>query len=206
MKVNKTNYQAQLDSIIQNLTVNNKKPRLLLHACCAPCASYCVEYLRNYFDVTILYYNPNIDSKEEYDKRASEIQVLAASFEPSIEYVICDYNNSNFLEYVKGYELCTEGGLRCERCFELRLSFAAKFAADKGYDYFASTLSISPLKNSDKLNMIGQKVAQIYSVSHLPNDFKKKGGYLRSVEISNTLGFYRQNYCGCIFSKKASNS
>lgn len=196
------NYQKQLDTLISQL--DGRTPRLLLHSCCAPCSSYCIEYLSQYFSITILYYNPNISPEEEFVKRAAEQQRLASemSLKNPVSVVVDDYDPNEFYSAVKGFEHIPEGGERCFICYRLRLERAAKYAAEHGFDYFCSTLSISPLKNAAKLNEIGAELSEIYEVSHLPSDFKKRGGYLRSTELSREYGLYRQNYCGCVFSKK----
>lgn len=197
----KPNYQRKLDELISSL---DGVPRLLLHSCCAPCSSYCLEYLSRYFAITVLYYNPNISPREEFLKRAEEQRRLISELpaENPVELVVDDYDPNEFFSAVKGLEDCKEGGERCFVCYRLRLERAARYAAVHGFDYFCSTLSISPLKNAQKLNEIGEELSEIYKVPNLPNDFKKKGGYLRSIELSREYGLYRQNYCGCVFSKK----
>ena len=198
----KINYSRKLDEIIASLGGNT--PRLLLHSCCGPCSSYCLEYLSQYFSVTVLYYNPNISPEEEYQKRVSEQQRLIESLpaKNKVTFVPDRYDPSEFYSAVKGYENVPEGGERCMRCYRLRLERAAEYAGENGFDYFCSTLSISPMKNCAALNRIGEELSEIYSVKHLPNDFKKHGGYLRSIELSREYGLYRQNYCGCVFSKR----
>ena len=201
----KINYQRKLDELINNLS---ETPKLLLHSCCAPCSSYCLEYLSRYFAITVLYYNPNISPREEFLKRAEEQRRLIAELPTKnpMELVVDDYDPNEFFSAVKGLEDCKEGGERCFVCYRLRLERAARYAAAHGFDYFCSTLSISPLKNAQKLNEIGEELSEIYKVPNLPNDFKKKGGYLRSIELSREYGLYRQNYCGCVFSKKEKKS
>ena len=196
--MNKRNYQAELEKIISGL--DGKKPKLFMHACCAPCASYCVAYLKDFFDITLFYYNPNITDFDEYQKRLFELEKFAQNF--SIKVVDGGYSTDEFFTTVKGLESEVEGGKRCFACYKLRLDKTARLAKENGYDYFCSTLSISPLKNSSKLNEIGEALSVVYGVKHLPNDFKKKGGYLRSVELSKEYGLYRQDYCGCVFSKR----
>lgn len=205
--INHINYQGELDALISSLERFEKTPRLLLHACCAPCSSYVLEYLSNYFDITVLYYNPNISPLEEFQKRAEELRRLVSKmeFKNPVNVIIDEYDHGEFLNAVKGLESAPEGGERCFVCYRLRLERAAKHASENGFDYFCSTLSISPLKNAAKLNEIGAELSQIYAVKNLPNDFKKKGGYLRSIELSREYNLYRQNYCGCTFSK-AQNS
>lgn len=195
------NYQRELDALISSL---NHIPKLLLHACCAPCSSYCLEYLSRYFEITVLYYNPNISLEEEFRKRSKEIKRLVSELpvKNPVSLEIDEYEPREFFEAVKGLENEPEGGERCFVCYRLRLERAAKYAAEHGFDYFCSTLSISPLKNAQKLNEIGEELSEIYKVKNLPNDFKKKGGYLRSIELSREYDLYRQNYCGCVFSKR----
>lgn len=195
------NYQRKLDEVLKSL---DGTPKLLLHSCCAPCSSYCLEYLSKYFEITVLYYNPNISPEEEFRKRAEEQRRLISELpvKNPVSLVIDDYDPSEFFNAVKGLENAPEGGERCFVCYHLRLERAARYAAEHGFDYFCSTLSISPLKNAQKLNEIGEELSEIYKIQNLPNDFKKKGGYLRSIELSREYGLYRQNYCGCVFSKK----
>lgn len=204
--MNKVNYQAELEKLIKQLPDRHR--RLFLHSCCAPCSSYCLEYLRKYFDVTVFYYNPNISFGEEYRHRVEELKRLveelnedAAGGNP-IELEEGPYEPERFFEAVKGMEDCPEGGERCFVCYELRLREAAKRAAEGGYDFFSTTLTISPLKNAQKLNEIGQRLGEEYGVACLPSDFKKKGGYQRSIELSREHELYRQDYCGCVFSKR----
>lgn len=195
------NYQKQLDAVISQL--GDTVPTLLLHSCCAPCSSYCLEYLSQYFSITVLYYNPNISPAEEFRKRAEEQRRLVSEmpFKNPVSVVIDDYDPQEFYSAVKGLEHIPEGGERCFACYRLRLERAAKYAAENGFEYFCSTLSISPLKNCEKLNETGETLSEIYSVKHLPSDFKKRNGYKRSIELSREYGLYRQNYCGCAFSK-----
>lgn len=192
------NYQKETDKIIQAL---DGRKKLLLHACCAPCSSYVVEYLKDYFDIAILFYNPNIYPKEEYELRLREEIKLAEHF--NVELICGDYYPQEFFDEVKGYENEPEGGERCLRCFRQRLLYTAKKAKELNFDYFTTSLTISPLKNVENLNRIGIEVGKQEGVEFLLSDFKKKGGYARSVELSNQLGFYRQNYCGCVYSKKS---
>ncbi len=196
------NYSKKLDALISSL--GEKTPRLLLHCCCAPCSSYCLEYLSGHFDITLFYYNPNISPEKEFEKRAAELTRLSEVFpaKNKIEVVIPEYDPAEFFDAVKGVETVPEGGERCFRCYRLRLLRAARYASEHEYDYFCSTLSISPWKNAAKLNEIGEELSGEYSVAHLPNDFKKKNGFKRSVELSEQYGLYRQDYCGCVFSKK----
>jgi epoxyqueuosine reductase len=199
------NYQKELDHILKQLPI--QKPALLLHSCCAPCSSYVLEYLQQYFRITVFYFNPNIGEETEYRRRAEEQNRLIQSMgkentaSGTIEFVSGRYEPEEFYRMVKGMEKEKEGGERCFLCYELRLEEAAKKAAEGKFDYFTTTLTISPLKNADKLNEIGQKLAKKYGVSFLPSDFKKKNGYLRSIELSKKYELYRQDYCGCIYSK-----
>ncbi len=195
----KVNYQKELEKTIKSF--NGEKKRLLLHSCCAPCSSYVLEYLKDFFDITVLYYNPNIYPHEEFYKRSEEQKMLCEKM-GGIEVFVLDADPGEFYDKVKGYENEKEGGERCFICYELRLRKAAEYAKKNGFDYFCTTLSISPLKNADKLNEIGVKIAEEYDIKYLLSDFKKKNGYKRSVELSNEYGLYRQNYCGCVFSKK----
>lgn len=192
-----------MDALIERCVHEGIAPKLLLHACCAPCSSYVLEYLSDYFHITILYYNPNITLPEEYAHRESEIERLIAEIPQKypIKLIRGDYNPQKFLDAVKGFEDEPEGGARCAVCFELRLREAAEYCKKLGADYFATTLTISPLKNAEKINSIGEKVAEEYGVNYLPSDFKKKNGYKRSIELSREYDLYRQNYCGCVFSK-----
>lgn len=204
MQMNRRNYQKELEKIIEENQSKSRVPRLLLHSCCAPCSSYVLEYLSDYFEITVFYYNPNISPAEEYEKRAAEQQHLIRELPAKhpIHLVVGAYEPERFYAVSRGLEQVPEGGERCFRCFRLRLEEAAKMAAEGGFDYFATTLTISPLKNAQKLNEIGEELSELYKVEHLPSDFKKKNGYKRSVELSALYGLYRQNYCGCVFSKR----
>ena len=202
--MNRRNYQRELEAVIKENESKSRVPRLLLHSCCAPCSSYVLEYLSDYFEITVFYYNPNISPAEEYEKRAAEQQHLIRELPAKhpIHLVVGAYEPERFYAVSRGLEQVPEGGERCFRCFRLRLEEAAKMAAAGGFDYFATTLTISPLKNAQKLNEIGEELSELYKVEHLPSDFKKKNGYKRSVELSALYGLYRQNYCGCVFSKR----
>lgn len=202
--MNKINYQKELDRLTEDFVKKNEVPKLLLHSCCAPCSSYCLEYLSQYFEITVLYYNPNIYPEEEYAKRAEEQERLISemNFKYPVRLIKGRYEPEKFFEMAKGLEDVREGGERCFKCYELRLREAAALAKEGGYDYFTTTLTISPLKNAQKLNEIGIQLSEEYSVKHLPSDFKKKNGYKRSAELSAEYGLYRQNYCGCVFSKR----
>ena len=205
--MNKINYQKELDRIIAEQESRGEVPSLLLHVCCAPCSSYCLEYLSRYFDITVYYYNPNISIKEEYEYRLSEeIRYISEKeFLRPVSITESVYDPQEFFTAVKGLESEPEGGLRCRECFKLRLEASAKKARELGFDYFTTTLTISPLKNASLLNEIGAQMGQKYGVNWLPSDFKKKEGYKRSIELSREYDLYRQNYCGCIFSKNKGN-
>lgn len=196
------NYQRELDKLIGRL--DGKKPTLLLHACCAPCSSYVVEYLVKHFEITLFFYNPNITFREEYDKRAAELKNLIEKMGlmQQVKVIEGNYEPESFFEIAKGLEHEPEGGERCFKCYELRLRAAAIAAREGGFDYFTTTLSISPLKNAGKLNEIGGKLSKVYDVPYLYSDFKKKNGYKRSVELSAIYGLYRQDYCGCVYSQQ----
>lgn len=196
------NYQKELDKLIQNLGKENKVPKLLIHSCCAPCSSYVLEYLSQYFEITVLYYNPNIYPESEYTKRIWEQQTLIEKLpaKHKISFIAGPYDKELFYKMAEGLECLKEGGVRCFGCYELRLRETAKIAKEAEFDYFTTTLSISPLKNAAKLNEIGQKLAEEFGVSYLVSDFKKKNGYKRSIELSKIYDLYRQDYCGCEFS------
>ena len=196
------NYQKELDKITEELEKSGEVPKLLLHACCAPCSSYCLEYLSEYFDITVFCYNPNIYPAEEYGYRVSEIKRLISEseYKHPVKVIEADSEPSQFYQAVKGYEKEREGAERCFICYGLRLEETAKRAKELGFDYFTTTLTISPLKNAEKINEIGEGLAEKYGVKHLPSDFKKKNGYKRSIELSKEHNLYRQNYCGCVYS------
>lgn len=202
--MNRVNYQKKLDQLIGEISRREVVPTLFLHCCCAPCSSYVLEYLSKYFSITVFFYNPNITSREEYDKRVAEIKRLLTCLPclHPVKFQEGAYEPERFFAAVKGMEHIPEGGERCFACYRLRMEEAARLAAEGKYDYFTTTLSISPLKNAEKINEIGEELAGIYPVSHLPSDFKKKNGYKRSVELSREYGLYRQNYCGCVFSRQ----
>ena len=226
--MNKRNFAAELEKIMSN--EENRGKTLFLHSCCAPCSSYVLEYLRSFFKITVFYYNPNITEDKEYDKRVEEQKRLIARFNAQIgkvteevpktqgaavsgqaekreksayeiSIVEGDYDKQLFFSSVKGLEKCKEGGERCFVCYELRLLETAKQAKLRDMDYFTTTLTISPLKNAEKLNEIGERLAKENGVAWLPSDFKKKGGYQRSIELSKEYDLYRQDYCGCVYSK-----
>lgn len=201
--MNKINYQLELDKIINKIEGENTTKSLLLHSCCAPCSSYVLAYLNKYFNITVFYYNPNITNKEEYLKRKQE-QIRLISELPAINKINildADYNPEKFFEISKGLEDCREGGERCFKCYKLRLEATAKAAKENNFDYFCTTLTISPLKNAQKINEIGHMLGDEYQIPFLPSDFKKKEGFKKSIELSSQYNLYRQNYCGCIYSK-----
>ncbi|MBA4698711.1 MAG: epoxyqueuosine reductase QueH [Ruminococcus sp.] len=196
------NYQKELDKLTESLEEAGSVPRLFLHSCCAPCSSYVLEYLSEFFEITVFYYNPNIFPESEYAKRLAEQQdfITKMHFKYPVSFQAGSYDKEKFYEVSGGLEHLKEGGARCFKCYELRLKESAKEAAKGGFDYFTTTLSISPMKNAGKLNSIGMKVADQYGLKYLPSDFKKKNGYKRSIELSKEHGLYRQDYCGCKFS------
>ena len=200
----KRNYQKELDKVIEGLGKDGRgTPRLLLHSCCAPCSSYVLEYLSQYFDITVYYYNPNISPEGEYEARVTEQKRLIREMDTPrpVAFLAGRYEPEEFQAIARGHEDDKEGGERCFRCYRLRLEDAAGKAAEGGFDYFTTTLSISPMKNAQKLNEIGEALAEEYGVPYLVSDFKKREGYKRSVELSGTFGLYRQDYCGCVYSK-----
>ena len=214
--MNQLNYQKELEKILGKLCgqgdldakvpVESSAPTLFLHSCCAPCSSYVLEYLCKYFRITVFYFNPNISEDTEYRKRVEEQKRLITAYNAEkkgfpISIVEGDYEPERFFEMSKGLENCPEGGERCFKCYDLRLRETVKQAKERGFDYFGTTLTISPLKNAQKLNEIGFALAQEFLVSWLPSDFKKKNGYKRSIELSAEYNLYRQDYCGCAFSK-----
>lgn len=226
--MNQRNYQKELDTILEKIRQGGTEqvPTLFLHSCCAPCSSYCLEYLAPYFAITVFYYNPNISASEEYQHRVREQKRLIELYNQEkkghpIAVIEGDWRPADFYQAVKGYEACPEGGERCFRCYELRLRETAMQARKRGMDYFGTTLTISPLKNAQKLNEIGERIAsellerdikavgnqidiaetRIGKTIWLPSDFKKKGGYQRSIELSKVYDLYRQDFCGCSFSK-----
>lgn len=213
--MNRINYQKELDKLLERPGEQGvgeaAVPTLFLHSCCAPCSSYVLEYLCRYFQITVFYYNPNISLTEEYNKRAAEQKRLIGAYNEEnkghrIQIAEGDYEPDLFLETVRGLEKCPEGGERCFRCYELRLRKTAERAAEGKFDYFCTTLSISPLKNAEKLNEIGLALSAEYGIPWLPSDFKKRNGYKRSIELSAEYGLYRQNYCGCAFSVRESGT
>lgn len=200
----KVNYQKELEQELEKITRSGETPRLLLHSCCAPCSSYVLEYLSEFFEITVFYYNPNIYPESEYARRAEEQQnfISVMKGKHPVSFLRGIYDADTFYEMAKGLELVREGGERCFKCYELRLRKTAELAAEKGFDYFTTTLSISPMKNAQNLNRIGGRLAEEYGVRYLFSDFKKKNGYKRSIELSGEYGLYRQDYCGCVFSMR----
>ena len=203
--MNKVNYQKELDKVIDKIQRDGITPTLLLHVCCAPCSSYCLEYLSQYFKIIVFFYNPNISFKEEYDYRLSEEKRLIGEmkFKNPVEIIDSRYDPNEFFSAVKGLENEPEGGRRCLECFRLRLRESCNKAKEIGADYITTTLTISPLKNAQALNEIGSECAKEYGVSWLFSDFKKREGYKRSIVLSQEYDLYRQNYCGCVFSRQA---
>lgn len=200
----KINYQIEMERELKRIEAQGVRPRLLLHSCCAPCSSYVLELLNRHFDITVFYYNPNIAPEKEFRYRAEEQRRLIEQLphEGEMTLKVGDYDADIFEALAKGLEEVPEGGERCTRCFRLRLGKTAQMAREGGYDYFTTTLSISPLKDAQRLNTIGGELAQQYGVPYLFSDFKKKNGYRRSCELSQIYGLYRQDYCGCVYSKQ----
>ena len=198
------NFSKMLDKELELISENRKKVSLLLHSCCAPCSSYVISYLNKYFDITVLYYNPNIYPYEEYLKRKNEQIRLINEMEHvnNLSIIDCDYDNDKYERLIKGLENEKEGGSRCHICYKLRLEKTAMMASDGNYDYFSTTLTVSPYKNSKILNEIGESLAVKYNIKWLYSDFKKNDGYKKSVELSKKYNLYRQDYCGCIYSKR----
>ncbi len=203
----KQNYQKQMDAVVASLP-QGERPRLLLQSCCGPCSSYVLEALTPYFRVTVLYYNPNIQPRAEYDLRLeNQRKIIAALPTPSeVDILECDYDGEKYDAAVKGLESEPEGGARCTVCFRLRLEETAKRASKLGYDFFCTTLTVSPHKDAERLNQIGRALGERYGVPFLPSDFKKREGYKRSIQLSKEYDLYRQDYCGCLFSKPVDNS
>ena len=197
-----TNYNKQMKAFIAELQERGENPSLLLHACCAPCASHELTFLPESFDLTVFYYNPNITDDEEREKRFAELERLLSELCPKVGLIKGEADTQKFLAAAAGLENAPEGGLRCAKCFALRLEETAKKAAEEGIEYFATTLTLSPLKNPMLINEIGEKMAEKYGVKYLATDFKKDGGYQHSIELSKEYDLYRQNYCGCPFSKR----
>jgi len=197
------NYNKVMEDIIKENQENNIIPKILLHSCCAPCSSHVIDTLSPYFDITIIYYNPNIEPYTEYERRKNE-EIRFLNSYPSknkLDIIDCDYDNDKFNEISKGLEECREGGARCIKCYYLRMEKTALEAKKNNYDYFATTLTVSPYKNSNKLNEIGSILEKKYNIKYLYSDFKKKNGYKHSIEMSKEYNLYRQDYCGCKYSK-----
>lgn len=204
--MNKRNYQREMDILLEKLKLEGKTPTILLHSCCAPCSSYCLEYLTEYFNIAVFFYNPNISSKEEYSLRLSEQKRLIEEMpkKNSITLIEGEYRPSDFYEIARGLEDAPERGERCQKCYYLRLKAAAMKAKEIKADYFATTLTLSPLKDSYIINSIGERLSGSMDVPYLSSDFKKREGYKRSVELSKEFRLYRQSFCGCVYSKKDS--
>ena len=212
--MNKRNYQTELDELLkktygirpddERIIISDNKKRLLLHCCCAPCSSYVTEYLHRFFAITLFFYNPNITEADEYIKRKNELKryISEAPYGTEIDFMDADYEPEIFLQAAKGLEKEPERGRRCEKCFRIRLEKTAEAAVYGEFDYFCTTLSISPHKDADMLMTIGEETGAKYDITYLPSDFKKKNGYKRSIELSGEYGLYRQDYCGCIFPKQ----
>lgn len=198
----KINYQVILEDTINKL---EGVPKLLLHVCCAPCSSYVLEYLANYFAITVFYYNPNIDTLEEYQKRYLESDRFTREFKTKypVSFVGCPHSQDEYMDVIKGMEKEKEGGKRCFSCYRLRLEKTCLYAKKHGFDYFTTTLTISPLKNSQIINEIGHELEEKYGIKYLYSDFKKREGFKRSIVLSHQYNLYRQDYCGCKFSKKS---
>lgn len=197
--MNAVNYNEQLKKLVNENIKNGVKPKLLLHACCAPCSTTCIERLKDGFDITVFYFNPNIDDKEEYLLRIKEQKAYCEKV--NVGFIEGEYDTEVFYNAVRGKEKLKEGGARCFICYELRLMETAKKAKELGFEYFATTLTVSPIKNATVLNETGFNIEKLQGVKYLASDFKKENGYLRSVELSKENNLYRQNYCGCSFSK-----
>lgn len=195
------NYSVMTEKVIAEIKAKKERPKLLLHVCCAPCSSYVLEYLSDYFDITLYYYNPNISPEKEYIFRYEELKRLVAETKSDAKVLQGEYEPEKFLQIAKGREQEKEGGERCFLCYRLRLNESGRYAAEHGFDYFTTTLSISPYKNAEKLNSIGGEIADSLGIKYLYSDFKKKNGYKRSIELSREYGLYRQDYCGCAYSK-----
>lgn len=206
-KLNRRNYQKELDKIIETVCSGGVRPALFLHSCCAPCSSYVLSYLSEYFRITDFYYNPNIAPRTEYIKRSEELKRLIndMGLSDSVKFIEGRYDNDSYLEAVRGLENEPEGGSRCRICFRIRLEEAARMASEGGYDYFTTTLTISPMKDPVVLNDIGEEMGDKYKVRWLPSEFRKQGGFQRSIELSKQYDLYRQNYCGCVFSRRDVN-
>ena len=200
----KENYHKKMLELLEEIKSSGRIPKLLLHSCCAPCSSHVIDLLSPFFDITILYYNPNIEPYEEYLKRKEEEIRFIKEYKNvnKLDIIDCDYDNELYHDTIKGLETCQEGGNRCFKCYELRLEYTANKAQELDYDYFGTTLTVSPYKNSNKLNEIGEMLSGKYNIKYLYSDFKKNNGYKHSIEMSKEYNLYRQDYCGCIYSQK----
>lgn len=200
------NFQKEMDKILEKFDLENP-PSILLHSCCAPCSSHVISYLSDFFNITVFYYNPNISELDEYNRRAKEQKRFIAEYmaKNPVKFMEGDHNPKEYFELIRGLEKAPEGGERCVKCYRMRLAETARIASEKGFDYFATTLSISPMKSSALINAIGSEVGGIYNAEYLLSDFKKKNGYKHSVELSKEYDLYRQDYCGCIFTKENSH-
>ena len=196
------NFQKLLDNEIELIKNNKIKPKLLLHACCRPCSSYVIEYLSKYFDITIYYYNPNTYPESEFIRRLEELNKFIINFNNNINVIEEKYEPKEFYNNIKGLENLGEKSKRCYNCYELRMNKTAIYAKENNYDYFTTTLSISPYKNANWINEIGKVLEEKYNIKYLYSDFKKKNGYKRSLELSREYNLYRQEYCGCVYSKE----
>lgn len=199
--MNKVDYNLKMEEQIKGFTT---KPNLLLHSCCGPCSSSVLERIKEHFNVSVIYYNPNIYPQEEYLKRKNEQLKLLNVL--GINYIDCDYNENDYLNFVRGLEQEKEGGARCVKCFELRLNYTAQKALENGFDFFCTTLTVSPHKNAEIINKLGEKIQEKLKINFLYSDFKKKNGYLNSIKLSEKYNLYRQNYCGCRFSLNRENN
>ena len=197
------NYDKEMEKILDSYKT---KPKILLHSCCAPCSSTCIDRLSDKAKLDIMYYNPNIEPEEEYLKRKEEQKRLIKLLNKDIKVLDCDYDNNKYHEVVKGYEKEPERGSRCYICYKQRMEYTAKIAKEKGYDMFATTLTVSPYKVTKWINEIGFDLEKEYNIKYLPTDFKKQDGYKKSIELSKKYNLYRQDYCGCIYSKKEKDS
>lgn len=196
----KINYQKKLEELVKNL---KEKPNLLLHSCCGPCSTEVIDFLKDYFEITVIYYNPNIEPLEEYLHRKKEqIRFLHEYKEAKVNFLDCDYDNQAFKNIAKGLEEVPEGGARCNKCFYLRMKKTAEKARELGFSYFGTTLTVSPHKNSQIINQIGERISKELNINYIYGDFKKNDGYKKSIELSKAYNLYRQNYCGCMYGKE----
>ncbi len=196
------NYMQEMDEIVSSLPLGHPKPKVLLHVCCAPCFSGCFEVLTEWADLTLFFYNPNMDTLREYERRARELRRFVREANIPAAVIVREFDSQPFYRIARGLENEPEGGARCMKCFELRLRETAEYARDNGFDYFTTTLTLSPHKDADRINEIGEFLGNACGVPFLPSDFKKKDGFLKSVRISEEYGLYRQDYCGCVYSRR----